>query len=437
MGLKTTGGHQSHKASASTRVLRCRARRGTPPHQVPPAAAQCGAHWPWGWGARGALCHRPHLPRQGLTRAARPWRWKRRRSSRTSGGSTRRCAGDRGVSPNALRTLCRGQPPALTALPPLPDHPPQPGGLPPQPGAAAHDGAPPGPPGRPAAPRLPPPPARGRLDALPALATFCPRARLAPARSPQLPQLPLRQPAGQALPGPQPLGARRRRQPRHAPVGGRRGAVPAAGGHPRPGPPPAPGLTAPLAAAPLRPLLPRLLGRGVAPLAPAAPLQLRQLPLTPRAPGRRRGGPRRGGPSPTAPLCPPRCPGHRLRPRPGQRLRTRQPEPARGCRRGAALAPTRPGPARDFDTVLYSSPTGSFLQPGRDRQPPREPPGTPPGPAAGPAPGPGLAPWDGAGQRCPPGTRGAGSEARRGSSCVCVSGGVPGGHGSRRPAPRR
>lgn len=132
-----------------------------------------------------------------------------------------------------LGGLERGHPPVLTVLPPLPDQPPQPGGFPPQPGAAAHDGVAPGPPGRPAAPRLPPPPARGRLAAPSAFAALRPRAPLAPARAPQLPQLPLRQPPGQTLPRPQPLGPRRR-QPRRPPLGGRRGTLPAAGGHPQP-----------------------------------------------------------------------------------------------------------------------------------------------------------------------------------------------------------
>lgn len=127
-----------------------------------------------------------------------------------------------------------GHPPgAHPPLPPVPDQPPQPGGFPPQPGAAAHDGAAPEPPGRPAALPLPLPPAHRHLSAPPALTPLRPGAPLAPACTPQLPQLPLRQPPGQTLPRPQPLGPRRR-QPRHAPLGGRRGAVPAAGGHPQP-----------------------------------------------------------------------------------------------------------------------------------------------------------------------------------------------------------
>lgn len=174
----------------------------------------------------------------------------------------------------------RGHRPVFTAVYPFLDQPPQPGGFAPQPGAAEHDGAAQGSPGHPAATVLSLPSACDRLAASPALAARCPGARLAPGAL-QLPQLAHRQPPDQTLPHPQPLCPRRC----PAPLGGRRGAAPAAGGPPRPRPSPGLGLAAALAAASFRPFLPRLLGRGLASHPPAAAIRLRQLPLTPRAPG--------------------------------------------------------------------------------------------------------------------------------------------------------
>lgn len=72
MGLKTTEGLQSHKPSVSTRTRR--PVQGTPPSQVPPAAAGQGQNA--GPGARrlGRALHRCLCPpQQGLTQAAQPW----------------------------------------------------------------------------------------------------------------------------------------------------------------------------------------------------------------------------------------------------------------------------------------------------------------------------------------------------------------------------
>uniref|UniRef100_A0A8D0FM21 Voltage-gated delayed rectifier potassium channel KCNH4 n=1 Tax=Strix occidentalis caurina TaxID=311401 RepID=A0A8D0FM21_STROC len=201
-------------------------------------------------------------------------------------------------------------------------------------------------------------------------------------------------------------------------------AVPAAGGHPQPWPPPGLGLAAPLAAAPLCSLLPRLLGRRPAPRPPAAPLQLHQRPLTLRAPGWPWGTLALGDPPPlpsslpgTHQLWPP--PGHR--PPPGRRLQVRGsgrgfPHPPPRCR-GPPRAQRSPRPhtRRDFDTILYSLPTGSFLQPGQARQPL---PGPPPTPCPG--------PWGGAAAALPPGDPGGAGGGFRARGRFGGSGGVSG-----------
>lgn len=287
MGLKTTEGLQSHKPSASARTRR-RARQGTLPAQVLPAAAGQGrsagpgarqdipalsVSSPTGTDAGGpALLMEAEQIKQNISRLNQEVRW--------------------GPEVGACPRKPRRHRPVLTAVCPFPDQPPQPGGFSPQPGAAEHDGAAQGSPGRPAARGLSLPSACHRLAA-----TRCPGAPLAPG-APQLAQLPHRQPSGQTLPGPQPLCPRRR----PAPLAGRRGAAPAAGGRPRPSPGLGLAAAAAAAAAPLRPFLPRLLGRGRGSRPPAAAVRLHQLPLILGLPAP--GDPARGGRAPGAPGTP-------------------------------------------------------------------------------------------------------------------------------------
>lgn len=163
------------------------------------------------------------------------------------------------------------------------------------------------------------------------------------------------------------------------------------------------------------------------------------------------GAPLPGEPSPwgTLSLVDPRPPAsslprtRQLRPRPGHRVRLRQTEPqsAPPPRRGGHPAPTaplprghprvqrspRPDTGRDFDTILYSLPTGSFFT-------------TRPGPIAPPAPPP---PGAGAGAvgrgwaALPPPPRGR--EGLAADFVRGLGGGLPGRggcHGCSCPVPR-